>query len=147
MRAFDEFRESVQPLQKEILAAQAIDYRRMTAEDWRLLEEIFRAIKIMASGTSLVGNSKVMAHMMPNIVPPIDREYTLRYLRGRTNMANDPSIEWALMKGIIADFFIPVATDPGFASSAERWMADPSAYAWDTAILKVIDNLVIGARK
>lgn len=28
--------------------------------------------KIMASGTTIVGNLKVMAHMIPNIIAPID---------------------------------------------------------------------------
>ena len=33
----------------------------------------------MASGTSLVGNSKVMHHMLPNIVPPIEESIPLLY--------------------------------------------------------------------
>lgn len=101
----------------------------------------------MASGTSLVGNSKVMHHMVPNIVPPIDREYTLRYLRGNTNIKNDLYYEWQLMREIISEFFIPVASDKEFESKAKDWMARQNDYPWDTSILKIVDNLVIGSKK
>jgi len=101
----------------------------------------------MASGTSIVGNSKVMHHMMPNIVPPIDREYTLRYLRGNTNIRNDLDHERQIMKEIISDFFIPVACDRAFSDMASKWMTTQDEYPWDTTVLKVVDNLVIGSKK
>jgi hypothetical protein len=88
-----------------------------------------------------------MHHMMPNIVPPIDREYTLRFLRGNTNIANDPRREWQLMKEIVTEFFIPVACEARFDSTAKNWMADQAAHQLDTSVLKVVDNLVIGCRK
>jgi len=147
MRPFEEFRESAEAVQPEIRAAQRLDYRCMREADWGILEKIFRSIKVMTSRTSLVGHSKVMAHMAPNIVPPIDREYTLRYLRGTTNIRNNLSGEWAEMRRIISDFFIPVAMDMRFERRATQWMADPERFPWDTSLLKVIDNLVIGARK
>jgi len=147
MKSFDTFRRSVESLKDKISEAQKFDPRKMNAEGWALLKEIFQGITIMASGASLVGNSKVMHHMMPNIVPPIDREYTLRYLRGNTNISNDLGHEWQIMKGIISDFFIPVACDAEFGSKASKWMASQDEYPWDTSVLKVVDNLVIGSKK
>ncbi len=147
MESFDTFRRSVDPLRDKISEAQKFDPRKMNAEGWALLKEIFQGINVMASGTSLVGNSKAMHHMMPNIVPPIDREYTLRYLRGNTNIKNDPDHEWRIMKEIISDFFIPVASNREFASKAEKWMARQDEYPWDTSVLKVVDNLLIGSKK
>lgn len=144
MQSFDVFEKSVEPLREAILEAERIDYRSLTEPNWLLLERIFRSIKIMASGTTLVGNSKVMAHMIPNIVPPIDREYTLRFLRGNTNIRNNLNYEWDLMKGIISHFFIPVAKAPGFISLVQNWMSDQENYPWDTSVFKIIDNLVIG---
>ena len=49
---------------------------------------------------------KVMHHMLPNIVPPIDREYTLRYLCGNTNIANDLDKEWKTMMAVTVTFCI-----------------------------------------
>jgi hypothetical protein len=145
IRAFDEFRASVEPLEKQIVEAQGFVPSAMNEDAWSTLKEIFFALRIMASGTSLVGNSKVMHHMLPNIVPPIDREYTLRYLYGNTMIANDLDKEWQTMREIICGFFIPVAADATFAAKAQGWLAAQNP--WDTSVMKLIDNLLIGSRK
>jgi hypothetical protein len=75
----------------------------------------------------------------------IDREYTLRYLCGNTTIANDIEREWQTMKEMISGFFIPVAQDPAFAAKAEMWLA--AGNPWDTSVMKVIDNMLIGSRK
>jgi hypothetical protein len=85
-----------------------------------------------------------MHYMLPNVVPPIDREYTLRLplrqhhdrKRRRKRVENDE-------RAMISGFFIPVATNAVFA--AERWIA--AGRPWDTSVMKAIDNLLIGARK
>jgi hypothetical protein len=145
MRPFDEFRSSVEPVQEQIVKAQGFLPSAMNEGTWNTLREVFFALKIMASGTSLVGNSKVMHHMLPNIVPPIDREYTLRYLYGNTMIANDLGKEWLTMREIISRFFAPVAADSAFVDKAQRWIA--GGKPWDTSLLKVIDNLLIGSRR
>jgi hypothetical protein len=147
MQGFDVFKRSVLGIKNKIEEAKKINYQNVTNSDWELLEKIFRSIKVMASGISIVGNSKVMAHMIPNIVPPVDREYTLKYLKGNTNIKNGLDYEWKLMKEIISEFFIPVAKDTEFVRKANSWIANQSEYPWDTSIFKVIDNLVIGASK
>ena len=147
MRSFEVFSQSVQTLKGRVAEAQKFDFREMSEIKWAVLKEIFCGIKVMASGTSLVGNSKVMHHMLPNVIPPIDREYTLRFLRGNTTIRNDLEAEWLTMKEIISQFFIPVASDTTFYSKAEQWMKRNEDYPWDTSVLKVVDNLVIGSRK
>ena len=147
MQRFDTFRKSIELLKDEIAEAQNFDFREMNGHKWALLKDIFKGINVMASGTILVGNSKVMHHMLPNVVPPIDREYTLWYLRGNKNIKNDLDYEWQLMKGIVSDFFIPVASDREFESKAGNWMARQDEYPWDTSVLKIVDNLVIGSKK
>jgi hypothetical protein len=119
----------------------------MPEANWLILEHIFRSIRVMASATILVGNSKVMAHLCPNIAPPIDREYTLFYLKGNKNIRNDPTYEWTLMREIIEELFIPVAKNPQILTLAENWMSDQEKWPWDTSIFKTIDNLVIGSKK
>jgi hypothetical protein len=147
MQSFESFCQSVEPLQEQIAQAQQFDSGQVTEQQWSVLKSIFQGIRIMATGTSLVGNSKVMHHMMPNIVPPIDRQYTLRYLRGNTNILNNLDSEWAMMRGFIAGFFIPIASDPALIQRTGRWIASPDTYPWDTSVFKVIDNLIIGSMK
>ena len=145
MQGFEAFKDSIMRIEKQIRQARKIDYQNVRETDWNIISKIFRNIKVMASGTSLVGNSKVMAHLLPNIIPPIDREYTLRYLKGNTNIRNGIDVEWNMMREIIEKFFIPIAKDPVFINKANDWIANQSDYPWDTSIFKVIDNLIIGA--
>ena len=97
----------------------------------------------MATGTSIVGNSKVMAHMMPNIIAPVDRAYTLRYLK--EHVKNGLEYEWPLMRRIIKKFFISVAKDREFITRSTHWMEERENYPWDTSPMKIIDNLTIAA--
>lgn len=147
MQSFDVFRRSIEPLQSRLAEAQRFDFREMNDQKWTLLKQIFQGLNVMASGTSLVGNSKVMHHMLPNVVPPIDREYTLWYLLDNKNVRNDLDWEWELMKEIIANFFIPVVSDGDFELMAHGWIARKDEYPWDTSFLKIVDNLVIGSKK
>jgi len=143
MIGFERFKRSVDGLSREIHAARNINFEDVTNQDWDNLEEIFANLKIMATGTSIVGNSKVMAHMMPNIIAPVDRAYTLRYLK--EHVKNGMEYEWPLMRRIIEKFFVPVANDRKFISRSKRWMEDRENYPWDTSALKIIDNLTIAA--
>ncbi len=43
------------------------------------LRSICFALKTSESNSRIVGNSKTLAHILPNIVPPIDRQYTIRF--------------------------------------------------------------------
>jgi hypothetical protein len=147
MQSFKVFKESIEKIKNEIDKAKKINYQNVSESDWKSLSIIFSGIKIMASGTSLVGNSKVMAHIIPNIISPIDREYTLKYLRGNKNINNGIEREWRLMKEIISEFFILVAKDENFLKRANKWMLNQEKYPWDTSIFKIIDNLVIGSWK
>lgn len=115
--------------------------------DWALLEGVFRAIKVMESNTTIVGNSKVMAHLFPNAIAPVDREYTLKFLFGTGNITNDLDKEWLLLRKIHEEFFYPIAQDTGFQKQAQKWIANQTKWPWDTSPLKAVDNLVIGAMK
>ena len=147
MQSFETFCQSIEPLKDRVAEAQRFDFREMNDIKWSILKEVFQSINVMASRTTLVGNSKVMHHMLPNIVPPIDREYTLWFLHGNTTIKNNLEYEWLLMKGIISEFFIPIATDTTFNYRAKQWMARKEDYPWDTSVFKIVDNLVIGSKK
>lgn len=128
MVGMDQFKESVIALWTNIKEAEQITCHSITAADWLLLKKIFDGIRIMQSETRLVGNSKVMAHLVPNIIPPIDRAYTLKFLKGNTVIKNDVVHEWSMMKEIISEFFIPVAMDASFRKCATAWINNQRTY-------------------
>lgn len=147
MQEFSDFRSSILGVSDQI--RQAISFIPNTLDEakWELLEGIFKKIQVMRTGTHLVGNSKVMHHLLPNVIPPIDREYTLSFLRNDTNITNDINWEWALMKELISEFFIPAFSNQSFQHLASGWLRQQNEFPWDTSPMKILDNLIIGAKK
>lgn len=43
------------------------------------LESAFLDLKVTNSQVPIVANSKTLAHILPDLIPPIDRQYTLRF--------------------------------------------------------------------
>jgi hypothetical protein len=147
MREFEDFQTSLKPLWPAVLSLQQAAPDDLGERGWRNLGEVFRGIRCMATGTSLVGNSKVMAHALPNLVPPVDREYTLRFLFGSGNIANDIDREWEILQAILRDFFYPIVRSASFKPRAIEWQEKRAEFRWDTSPLKIADNLVIGLLK
>jgi hypothetical protein len=147
MRDFACFKDSLQGIWPLIVRLRNKLPTQLDDAGWCDLENIFKAIKCMSTATSLVGNSKVMAHALPNLVPPVDREYTLKFLYGHGNIKNGIEGEWKTLEQILRDFFYPVLQSPQFQAAARDWMQQPQPFVWDTSELKVIDNLIIGLVK
>jgi hypothetical protein len=147
MVEFEEFQASLQGVWTTILRLQQANPETLNESAWCDLGQVFRGVRCMATGTSLVGNSKVMAHALPNLVPPIDREYTLRFLFGSTNVANGLDREWKKLQAILQGFFYPVVQSEQFKAKAAEWLRQQTRFRWDTSPLKIADNLVIGLAK
>ena len=146
MLPFQEFKASLNALASQVSRANGINPLAMKEGDWSQLEAIFKTIRVMDSKTLIVGNSKVMAHLLPGVIAPVDREYTLKFLFGTGFITNNPDKEWQLMRKIHEEFFYPIAQDVSFQGRAAIWMADQVQWPWDTSPLKVVDNLVIGTK-
>jgi len=43
------------------------------------VENIYYNLKVSISEATIVANSKTLAHILPNLIPPIDRQYTIRF--------------------------------------------------------------------
>ena len=147
MQEFTTFKESVASIKEPINTLRPVLPGKLSPSDWPMLEKVFKGIKVMDSGTTIVGNSKVMAHLLPNLVAPVDRQYTLKFLFGRKEIQNGLEREWKLMRKIHEQFYYSIANDTGFQRKAQAWMIKDSQFPWDTSILKVIDNLVIGSMR
>lgn len=145
MVPFDPFIDGITSLLPSISSLAAASYSRISETEWSTLETIFRGLRAMESKTSIVGNSKVMAHLLPHLVAPVDRQYTFKFLFRNTDVKNDIDMEWQLFRKIHEEFFYTIANDALFQNKAKTWIANQDRYPWDTSVLKVVDNLVIGA--
>lgn len=145
MQSFASFEKSIAAVRPEIEKLRQAIPLNLSPSDWQTLERVFKKIKVMASGTTIVGNSKVLAHLIPNVVAPIDREYTLNYLFGSKMFQNGLEREWRLMRKIHEECYYPISDNENFQNKAKTWLANSGSFPWDTSMLKIIDNLVIGA--
>ena len=143
MKDFGAYRSSLEEVWDMICDASHFNISQLHEAEWLHLKEIFVRLKVMESETSLVGNSKVMAHALPHLIPPVDRQYTLAYLCGNKNIQNNKEKEWITLRELISSFFEPVVSNALFQHQITTWTLDD--FPWDTSPLKVVDNLLIGA--
>jgi len=51
--------------------------------------EVIAHIKVSTSRTQIVAGSKMLHHLLPDLIPPIDRRYTFRFFTGQMMIASD----------------------------------------------------------
>lgn len=57
----------------------------MAATAW----EVIAHINVSTSRTQIVAGSKMLHHLLPDLIPPIDRQYTFRFFTGQLTVASD----------------------------------------------------------
>jgi len=104
------------------------------------LQVVLDAMKISKSSAHLVANTKVLHHILPELVPPVDRSYTLAYF-GINKML--PSQKPA---GVIFKYLFPAFVRVATCLSGRLVQnVDLHEENWHTSPTKVIDNVLIGA--
>ena len=129
----------------------SIDLEHLTDQHRPLLQEIFTVLadparsKIMASGAFVVGSSKLLHHLMPDLIPPIDNEYTydglLAYLDDE-NRVTEPLESFDAVWHILA-CFRKVVQGVTAGHIRTRWLANEEVHPMNTSIPKAIDNALI----
>jgi hypothetical protein len=100
--------------------------------------EVLRELHVGVGETLLVANSKALHHLLPQLVPPIDRNYTLMFFVGRPY----------IYRGRDGDYFR--ALFPLFREIALRCREDINGriqspwIGMNTSVTKVIDNAILG---
>jgi len=100
------------------------------------LKEAFEALRVMDSESKLVGNSKVLHHLLPDLVPPIDRQHTVDFFYGKRmfNISDETRM--------FLDIF------EKFCSIAKRLNLHKDSYIdrgdFCTSVPKLIDNAIVG---
>ena len=106
------------------------ELNRKINDIWNILDHI----KVSASQTKLVANSKALHHLLPNLVTPIDREYTLTFffghkaIRGKDEQIFREVFPWFYKIGRNCKSQIMSRVGQGFHTSET----------------KVIDNAIVG---
>jgi hypothetical protein len=133
--SFREQRQRIEQLQTlRIDAIAEDDVGDVAGAIWQVLQ----GLRVGIGETLLVANSKALHHLLPDLVPPIDRNYTLMFFVGRPY----------IYRGRDGDYF--KALFPLFREIALRCREDIDARIrtpWEgmnTSVTKVIDNAILG---
>jgi hypothetical protein len=83
MVEFDFFAESLLAQRDELKRFTVLRMESCTAKEYENhindLKDIYYGLKLSISDATIVAHSKVLAHILPNLIPPIDRQYTIRF--------------------------------------------------------------------
>jgi len=104
----------------------------VTSQLWSVLG----SLKVSTSATRIVAGSKALHHVLPDLVPPIDRQYTFQFFTGQkavTRGDENAFMEWF---PYIAEIGRRAAGDIKGALACQCFMA--------TGPAKVIDNAIVG---
>jgi len=151
---FDDFRRSI--LNHQMLLADMVDYRMENCEAAEYedyldsLKEVYCALRISISDATVVAHAKTLAHILPNLVPPIDRQYTVRFftqqyqnfftsrgtIRGVANLPPGTTEQFAVFKEY--SLRIKALLDRADCSSIVI-----NENSFNTSYPKIMDNLIM----
>ena len=138
MQEFDPFRESIHECRKELLSLDNRVLEKLRQDQinstQNILLTIFRKLKIMKTNSRIVGTSKTLHFILPNLVVPMDREYTLSFFNKKyLTPKNEEKIFVELFNK-----FVDISQKLKYGGiNFERNDFQPS-------IAKLIDNAIIG---
>ncbi|MCW4048357.1 MAG: hypothetical protein NWE89_01340 [Candidatus Bathyarchaeota archaeon] len=104
------------------------------------LGDLISKIKISVSSTQLVAGSKAIHHILPEIVPPIDRNYVIRFFYGRGG-TKQVSMPTGGARRVFKEMF-PIFHYIGQNNKEE--IEGFKGQGFHTSSTKVIDNAIIG---
>ena len=97
---------------------------------------VLGALRVSTSATRIVAGSKALHHVLPDLVPPIDRQYTFQFFTGQKAVTTGDErafLEW-----------FPYLAEIGRRAATEIRDALDRGGIMATGAAKVIDNAIIG---
>ena len=108
---WDLFRESLRSGRAALEPLRDADMLKLSENDYSnvlsTLSPYYRALRLSVSGATIVVNSKALYHLLPRLIPPIDRQYTIRFFR-------HPPEKWRNAKGKFTTITLPAGVEAQF---------------------------------
>ena len=139
-------RNSLQELKEKNFAL--IDENQYTSL-LKCIKETYSKLEVSISDASVVGHAKTLAHILPNLIPPIDRQYTIRfftqdrsrffYRNGKYRLAQVPD-------GLDAQFdlFVQICVKlKRLFDQVDTKIFEINPDTFNTSYPKIMDNLIM----
>ncbi len=105
-----------------------------------LLKGVFFGLQVMESKRRIVGVSKALHFLLPDLVMPIDGRYTMGFFYGYNRYSNDTEVEFSTFMELFMKSY-KVVNRLGLTQN------DVNNEGWNTSVPKLIDNAIIGFYK
>ena len=141
LESYETIKKSIIDCQEYLIELYGTQLNEITSKELSDLKNtlflLFRDLKIMKSKRRIVGVSKTMHFLLPDLIMPVDGKYTLRALFGYNKLSKTATAEFEDMYYILYKFN-NIACKFALSSS------DCSLSGWNTSVPKLIDNAIIG---
>ena len=138
MRELGEIRDSIRAQATSLDELGVLEITSIGEADRAVVVErvwsVVSALRVGVGAAQIVANSKALHHVLPMLVPPMDREYTYRFFYGRKGL----SIGEQAAFSEVFNRLLHVGTE---CSAAIHSLLGES---WNTSPAKVVDNAVVG---
>ena len=100
------------------------------------LKYLFANLNVMASASKIVGVSKTLHFLLPDLVMPIDGKYTLAFFYDGRRYSHKMDKEFGYFKEIFEESL-------KLARDLKLSVTDVDGIGWNTSVPKMIDNAII----
>jgi hypothetical protein len=142
--AFDVFAGSIRQQEDRLLLLEALRLEHVSAaeviEVGGALWEAVQAISVSATESRLVAGTKALHHLLPDLLPPMDRRYTDGFFLGADRTFNSLAFQ-ADPEGAFAEIFPRMAR---IVRQCHRSFAERIGSGLHTSLPKCVDNAIVG---
>lgn len=134
LKRYDIFAASVREYKRDIVALERVGVAQIDADVTRQLWRIIQGMELSWTKSQTVTGSKTLHHLLPQLLPPIDRRYTRRFFRYHSSQFQYNQ-EGAFKR--MLSYFAQIAQEVDLG----RYVGTAP---WATSESKMIDNAIIG---
>ena len=141
---FETFRSSLASVSERVADLAHLGICGLDSESLESVTEgvgsVLDSLEVSRATSRLVASTKVLHHVLPDLVPPVDRRFTLAFF-GVPELTPSSKKASAIFDVLYPEF-ARIAADLG---SRLLDQVDPSLNGWYTSPTKVLDNAIMGA--
>ena len=138
---FTIFKDSITNLKNEIVALHQYKMHQVqpsqTESILANIKSIFKEIHVTQNKSKIVGTSKLLHFLVPDLIMPIDRTYTMRFIYGHNKYSQEIAKEIHTFNDIFMQFY-------NLTKKLSLTDQDIDGLGWNTTIPKLIDNAIMG---
>lgn len=153
LHEFREFKDSIICSKSVLRELTEIEYTGIDENDYlsliKGLKGVYSKLMVSISNATIVGHSKTLAHILPNLIPPIDRQHTIRFFTQDKSDFFSRNGKYRLVQvpnGLDAQFdlFAEICQKmKKLFEQADRKMFTLNPDTFNTSYPKIMDNLIM----